>query len=305
MSQVERMGGYEVLRRIGRGGMAEVFRVRAVDGPRLGGEFALKRLLAEHQARPESVHLFRAEAEHTRALKHPNIVEVYEVGEDASGPFIVMELVDGRDAGQIIKRCRERGVQWPVDFALYLASVLVDALRCAHQLRDESGQTVGVVHCDVSPSNFFVSRTGDLRLGDFGVARGLLESRDHSHFGKPYYLSPEALSGQVGPEVDLWAAAVTLYELLTLQRPFQGKSPDEVFAGIRSGVYPPARALRPDLPGSVEALFARAFDPELDMRFQSAEEFAAELRPLYDEQVGTPLAIAAVVRGLFGAQDDG
>jgi serine/threonine protein kinase len=299
----ERIGSYEVLRLLGQGGMAEVFRVRAVEGKFAGREFALKRLLPEHQTDPESVELFKAEAEHTRALKHPNIVEVYEVGHDRRALFIVMELIDGRDVGQIIKRCRQTRVLWPLDFALYLTSVLLEALDCAHHLRDPQGAPLGIIHCDVSPSNFFVSRTGDLRLGDFGVARSFLEAGAESVLGKPYYLSPEALRGIITPDVDLWAVGVTLYELLTLQRPFHGKTPTEVYEKIRRGVYAPVRSLRPEVPGVVEGILARTFDPELDMRFRSAEEFAAEIRPFFDERIGTPLAISAVVRGLFGASD--
>ncbi len=96
---------------------------------------------------------------------------------------------------------------------------------------------------------------------------------------------------------------MTLYELLTLQRPFVGKTSQEVFAAIRSSNYVPVRSLRPEVPPIVEGLIARAFDIDPAMRFQSAKEFADEIAPLYDERVGTPLAISAVVRGLFGTTD--
>lgn len=301
MSQT--IGGYEVLRPLGKGGMAEVFRVRALEGKVAGREFALKRLLPALEKDPESVALFKAEAELSRNLHHPNIVEVYDVGRDDSAFFIVMELIDGRDVGQIVKRCRQKKVFWPVDFALYLTKVLLDALGYAHQLRDSQGKQLGIIHCDVSPSNFFVSRTGDLRLGDFGVARSFLETGAKTLLGKPYYLSPEALRGVLSPDVDLWAVGVTLYELLTLERPFQGKSPPEVFGNIKNVTSTPVSKLRPEVPSIVEAILARAFDPAIDMRFRSAAEFAAELEPLFDERVGTPLAISAVVRGLFGTSD--
>jgi eukaryotic-like serine/threonine-protein kinase len=122
--------------------------------------------------------------------------------------------------------------------------------------------------------------------------------------GKPYYLSPEALEGDLTPQVDLWATAVTLYELLTLQRPFQGKTADEVFAAIRAGRYRPVAELRPEVPPVLEGVLARAFDADPSLRFTSAAEFAQALQPLFDERVGTPLAISAVVRGLFGTADD-
>jgi serine/threonine-protein kinase len=279
--------------------MAEVYRVKGRDGR----EFALKRLLPQLEGDAESVRLFTAEAELCRHLHHPNIVEVVDVGHEQDRIYMVMELVDGRDVGQIIKRCRQQQVFWPQDFALYLTHALCEALDSAHNARGPRGQPLDIVHCDVSPSNFFVSRTGDLKLGDFGVARSLIEAGADQVMGKPFYLSPEALDGVLLPSADLWAVAVTLYELLTLQRPFQGKTPDEVFDAIRHSRYVPVRQLRPEVPEVIEGLLARAFSADPAARFASARVFADALTPLYDERVGTPLAISAVVRGLFGTSD--
>lgn len=299
----QKIGRYDVLRPLGKGGMAEVFRVRATAGPFAGTEFALKRLLPSLQEDPEAVKLFTAEAELSRHLHHPNIVEVVDVGREGKSIYMVMELIDGRDVGQIIKRCRAQKVQWPVDFAVYLTRVLLEALAYAHWAKDPRGQPLGVIHCDVSPSNFFVSRTGHLKLGDFGVARSLIVGGSKEILGKPYYLSPEAVGGTLSPGVDLWAVAVTLYELLTLQRPFQGKTPEEVFRAIRASEYVPLRALRPEVPRLIEGLVARAFDVDPELRFRTAEEFIEGLMPLLDERVGTDLAVSSLVRGLFGAAD--
>lgn len=297
------LGHYEILRPLGKGGMAEVFRVRGSGGRFAGRELALKRLLPSLRKDEEAVRLFTAEAELSRHLHHPNIVQVLEVGSDADDIYIVMDLIDGRDVAQIIKRCREKKVPWPIDFALYLAQVLLEALDYAHNAKGPSGKPLGIVHCDVSPSNFFVSRTGELVLGDFGVARSLIEVGPDQVMGKPYYLSPEAVEGHLSASVDLWAVAVTLYELLTLQRPFLGKTSAEVFNAIRASRYIQVRELRPDVPAKVEGLIARAFDVDPAMRFQTAREFADEIRTLYDERIGTPLAVSAVVRGLFGTSD--
>jgi serine/threonine-protein kinase len=297
------LGPYELVRRIGKGGMAEVFQVRALEGPRAGQQFALKRLLPRLEKEPEAVRLFAAEAELSRHLHHTNIVEVVDVGRAGDTSYLVMEHVDGRDAAQIIKRCRQQRVAWPVDFALYFTKALLDALQYAHSAVGPDGRPLHVIHCDVSPSNFFLSRLGDLKLGDFGVARSRLEVGADQVMGKPYYLAPEALQGHLSPGADLWAVGVTLYELLTLQRPFAGKSPEEVFAAIRASHYTPARELRPELPGILEGVVARALDVDPVLRFASATEFLEALEPLLDERVGTPLAIAAMVRGLFGTSD--
>lgn len=294
---------YEILRLLGKGGMAEVFRARAVAGRFEGRELALKKLLPALRKDEEAVRLFTAEADLSRHLHHPNIVQVLDVGTETDDAFIVMDLIDGRDVAQIIKRCRQKKVPWPIDFALYLARVLLEALDYAHHARGPDGNPLGIVHCDVSPSNFFVSRTGELVLGDFGVARSLLGAGPDQVMGKPFYLSPEAIAGHLDPSIDLWAVGVTLYELLTLQRPFIGKTSEEVFNAIRGSNYTPIRTVRPEVPAIVEGLIARAFDVDPAMRFHTAKEFAEELAPLYDERVGTPLAISAVVRGLFGTSD--
>ncbi len=296
-------GNYEILRLLGKGGMAEVFRVRATGGRYNGRELALKRLLPALRKDEEAVRLFTAEAELSRHLHHPNIVDVLDVGNDADSIYIVMDFIDGRDVAQIIKRCKQKNVPWPVDFALYLAKALLEALDYAHHALGPTGKPLGIVHCDVSPSNFFVSRTGELVLGDFGVARSLIEVGPDQVMGKPYYLSPEAVGGHLDATVDLWAVAVTLYELLTLQRPFLGKTSQEVFQAIRTSSYIPVRELRGEVPAIIEGLIARAFDVDPAMRFRTAREFADELAPLYDERVGTPLAVSAVVRGLFGTSD--
>jgi serine/threonine-protein kinase len=104
--------------------------------------------------------------------------------------------------------------------------------------------------------------------------------------------------------VDLWAATVTLYELLTLERPFPGKNPDEVFDAVRKRRYKPVRQVRPDVPEALEEIVDKGFAAKRQERFQTAAEFAEALTPHFDERVGTPLGIAAVVRGLFGAGDD-
>jgi serine/threonine protein kinase len=299
-------GHYEILSVLGKGGMAEVYRARVLTGPREGWTVALKRLQPALTRDPESVTLFAREAQLSKQLNHPNIVTVLDAGELEGIYFIVMELVDGRDLGHILRRCKVRGIPLPLDFAVYLGKVLLEALAYAHTATGPTGEPLGIVHCDVSPSNLFISRVGEIKLGDFGVSRVLVDGKLQGGevLGKPYYLSPESLLGEVNPAADLWAATVVLYELLTLERPFIGGSPDEVFARIWSREYRPLRELRPEVPEALAAVVDRAFSARPEERFPSAEEFAQALTPHYDERVGTPLAIAAVVRGLFGASDD-
>ena len=131
---------------------------------------------------------------------------------------------------------------------------------------------------------------------------GATSSWGTSSWGKVHYASPELLKGEDPlPQADVWAAAVTLYELLTGERPFGGTTVDEIAAAILRADPPPPSALRPDVPDALERVLGMALAPDPQARFQDAGTFAAALGPLYDDRIGTPLAIAAVVRGLFGA----
>lgn len=293
-------GNYEIQSVLGRGGMAEVYRATVLAGPRVGWEVALKRLLPAHAADPLYVDQFTNEADLSRLLDHPNVVRVLEVGVLDDVYFMVMELVDGRDLGHVVRRCKERGIFLPVDFAVFLTRSLLEALAYAHGASGPDGRPLEIVHCDVSPSNLFVSRTGEVKLGDFGVARARVGGGVGGELhGKPYYVSPDALSGSITYEADLWAATVTLYELLTLERPFVGNTPEAVFKAIRAGRFQKASKLRPDVPQALDAILERGFSRKAADRFGTAHQYAQALHGLYDERIGNPMAIAAVVRGLF------
>lgn len=295
-------GNYEIQALLGRGGMAEVFRARVLSGPRAGWDVALKRLMPKLAADPEYVDQFTSEADLSRFLDHPNIVRVFEAGVLEDVYFMEMEWVDGRDLGQVLRRCKSRGIPLPVDFAVFLARTLLEALAYAHEAKGPTGRPLEIVHCDVSPSNLFISRTGEIKLGDFGVARARVGGGVvGSLHGKPYYVSPEVQDGEITPEADLWATTVTLYELLTGERPFAGTTADQVFEAIRERRYRPASQLRPELSPELDQIIDRGFAKDRAARFSSARDYADALAPLYDERIGNPLAIAAVVRGLFDA----
>jgi serine/threonine-protein kinase len=294
-----RFGNYEIVSLLGAGGMAKVYRARVISGPRAGGWVALKRLAPGLARDPEYLDQFTSEAELSKLLDHPHIVKVYQVGVLKDVYYIAMELVEGRDLGEILRKCHSRRIFLPVDFAVYLVRVLLEALQYAHLVRSPSGKPLEVVHCDVSPSNLFISRNGEVKLGDFGVARARSLYGKDAIQGKPFYLSPELLDGQIHRSADLWAANVTLYELLSLERPFLGDSEDELLEAIRMRRYRPVRELRPEVSPKLAQLVERGFSSRPANRFRSAAEFGSALGKHYDERVGTPLAIAAVVRGLF------
>jgi len=297
-------GHYEVHELLGQGGMAEVHRAVDISGPFAGRTVAIKRLLPQFARDAEYVELFTSEADLTRMLHHPSIIQVYETGMELEQFYMAMELIDGRNLGMVLRRCRERKILLPVDFAVFLAVTLLDALSYAHTATSPAGRPLGIVHCDISPSNLFVSKTGEVKLGDFGIAR--VKARDGSEAGakicgKPYYMSPEIIDGEIEPAADLWASAATIYELLCNERPFTGSTPDEVMAAIRRSEPKPVRALRPEVSEDLSDIVHRGLARERGERYPGAGWFADALRPHLNERIGNPLAIAAVVRGLFGA----
>lgn len=301
MSELPRVPGYRVEALLGRGGMAEVFRGRALAGPRAGWPVAIKMLLPGVARDPEQVRLFGREAAITSRLRHPHIVEIYDAGMAEDGPFIAMEYVDGKNLRQVISRCAARRIWLPLDFAAYLSHVLAQALEHAHRARDPRGQPLGLVHCDVSPQNVFISRRGEVKLGDFGVARAAGEGRGQAAFGKVRYLAPEQLlGGEVGPRTDVFALGAVLFELLTNQPAFPGDDPQDVGRRIVAGERRAPSSLRPEVPFELDELVLRALGPH--DRIETAAEFARLVDGRYDPRVGTELAIAAVVRGLFGPE---
>lgn len=298
-----RLAGYDLRSLAGRGGMAEVWRATVREGPRAGRVVAVKRLLPALASDPEYVELFRREAAITRRLHHPAVVEVLDAGVADGAPYLVMDYVDGKNLREVLAQCARRGILLPLDFAAYVGHVLAQALDHAHAGVDQAGAPLGIVHCDVSPSNVFISRLGEIKLGDFGVALTPGAAKGGAGaLGKIHYLAPEQLRGEpVTPRTDLFALGAVLFELLTDQKAFPGGSVDEVGQRILHGELRAPSEVRPEVPFGLDALVLRCLAPRPADRWESAAALAAEIATRYDPAVGTPLAIAAVVRGLFGA----
>jgi len=300
-----RFGKYEIVQLLGRGGMAEVYKARVLEGPRAGQLVAVKRLAPRLTSDAEAVDLFCGEADVSAMLHHPNIVEVFEAGVVGEVYYLTMEYVDGRDLALILARCRERSIFLPVNFAVHIAMAVLDALAYAHEAKGPTGLPLNIVHCDVSPSNLFISRLGEIKLGDFGIAKVRAMGGDDEGgtlWGKLAYMAPEQLERRpLSPQVDLWGAATILYEALTNQRAIHGADNDQMQEALREGRIAGVESLRPEIPPGLGDVLHRALQIEPAHRFATAQEFAAALQPFHDEISGGALGIASVVRGLFKA----
>lgn len=300
------LSAYRLEALVGRGGMAEVHRAVVREGPHQGRVVAVKQLKRELARDPGYVALFEQEGEITRRLRHPAIVEVLETGVEDGTPFIVMEYVDGRNLREVLAQCAARRILLPIDFGAYVAHALAGALAHAHEGQDEAGAPLGIVHCDVSPSNVFISRLGEIKLGDFGVALTPKAARAAAvggTFGKVPYLAPELIRGlRPTPRVDIFALGAVFFELLTNQHAFPGADVNEVGQKILGGVLMAPSQVRAEVPFELDAIVLRCLAADPAWRYASAAALAKELAACYDPAIGTPLAIAAVVRGLFGVK---
>ncbi|MFF8896305.1 protein kinase [Streptomyces lydicus] len=259
-------GRYRLTRRLGRGGMAEVF---AAEDVRLGRTVAVKLLRADLAEDPVSKARFTREAQSVAGLNHHAVVAVYDSGEDLVGgntvPYIVMELVEGHTIRDLLLNADAP----PPDQALIIVSGVLEALAYSHQH--------GIVHRDIKPANVIITNSGAVKVMDFGIARALHGAQSTMTqtgmvMGTPQYLSPEqALGKTVDTRSDLYATGCLLYELLTLRPPFTGETPlSVVYQHVQDMPVPASQVA--DVPPELDGLVMRSLAKDPDDRFQTAEE---------------------------------
>ena len=269
-------GRYRLEQPIGSGGMATVW--RAVD-TETGQPVAVKRLHARVQDDPELAERFRREAELVERLSHPNLVRLLDQGADAEGPFLVFELVDGTSLKNLV---RQRGRLEPHEAARICAQV-AHALQVAHEQ--------GIVHRDIKSQNVLVTRDGDAKLTDFGIARLMAAeeaglTRTGMMIGTSDYLAPEQARGRgVDGRTDVYSLGIVLYECLTGEMPFTAENPLAVALRHVQEPMPDPRDVVPEIPGHLAAAVLRACGKEPASRFNSAEDFADALEA--DPETGT------------------
>jgi eukaryotic-like serine/threonine-protein kinase len=269
-----RFGKYRVRSRLGIGGMAEVFLAEAVDSA--GEEISVALKMMKEGMSSES---FAEEADLMGLLSHPNLVQRLEVGEAYGRLFIAMEFLVGGDLGQAMQAHRREMKDFPTAMGLHVALEVLKALAYFHLAKTRTGKPLGLVHGDVNPSNVFFSGNGEVKLGDFGVAksRGVeIGPPEGVAAGKLHYLSPEQTRGDaLTPESDLFAVGVMLHELTVGYHPFLLEEPDpqKVMAAIRA-----AKLNLPDyVDRSLGQILRRALTADPHARYHTAGEFAGDL----------------------------
>ena len=262
------MSSFEVIAKLGAGGMADVFLARqSVPGgaPRL---VALKRIRTAMEERPEVWVQFQREAAISELLVHPCIVRLEGVGSDAEGPWLALEYIAGTDANRLIGACTRTGKPFPLRWALMLCRDAAEGIAWAHALEHDGG--VGVVHRDISTDNLLVGYDGRARVADFGIAHldgHTRMTRTGEVRGKIAYLAPEIING-VSPSMasDVFAFAATVYKTLTGVAAFRGTNDGEIFRALLSSNPAPIVDLRPDVPRRVAQWLDRALCKEPEGR---------------------------------------
>jgi serine/threonine-protein kinase len=258
---------YTILERVGGGGMADVYRAH---DRLLDRSVAVKVLRSQFTNDDEFVMRFRREAQAAAKLSHPNIVNIYDVGKDEDVYYIVMEYI----SGETLKDRIQRNAPLPVEVAVNIAMEIAEALEHAHQN--------GLIHCDIKPHNILMTRSGRIKVTDFGIARAVTSAtmtQTGTIIGSVHYFSPEQAKGSViGAKSDIYSLGVVLYEMLTNKVPFSGETPISIALKHLQEDPQPPRELNPEIPPLIEAIILKAMMKEPDARFETITDMIADLK---------------------------
>ena len=276
-----KLGHYELLHPLGAGGMAEVFKARAVGPAGFERDVVIKRILPAYGRDEDFVRMFTDEARILGMVHHPNVVEAYDFGEEDGSLFLALEYVEGPSLSRILRSLRASNRRMPPAIGAYIAREICRALDCVHRLEDDKGVRMDVVHRDVTPSNMILTPWGGVKLLDFGVARfasAARLTREGTVKGKPAYLAPEQLQGKdIDGRVDLFALGIVMHEMLSLQHLFTGDSDLQTAKKIMEMNIPRLTAHRSDVPEELERIVMRALERDREKRFTTAAEMARAL----------------------------
>jgi tetratricopeptide (TPR) repeat protein len=280
LTAVQSLGRYTVLRKIGAGGMAEVFLARFRGAQGAEKLLVIKKIHPVFASSSRFISMFVDEAKVAMRLNHSNIVQVYAFEQIGGDHILAMEHVDGRDLHEIRDAVWAAGERIPYGLAAFVAAEVAKGLEYAHSRQDHHGKPLDIVHRDVSPQNVLVSRDGAVKVTDFGIARArsLHEETLGEVRGKLGYMAPEQARGlPVDRRADVFSLGVILHELLVgrLLVPFGPR--EEVLALVRAGLHPGPRAVNPDVPEELDAVVRRAMAPDPRDRYATAREMALDL----------------------------
>src|SRR5215831_15457626 len=275
---MEQFGKYSLIRKIGTGGMAEVFLARTTVAQGLNKTLVIKKIHTAFARSRQFVTMFVDEAKIALGLNHPNIIQVFDFGAVADTYFLAMEYVEGLDLLRLLQEAAKARVRLPYGLSAYIVQQVAKGLDYAHRKTDEFGEPLGIVHRDISPQNILLSWDGAVKIVDFGIARARDVHEEPGVIkGKFAYMSPEQARGEpVDCRSDVFAAGIVLYELVCARPLFHGKG-KEALEMVKAGAIPRPRDFAPELAESLERIILKALAFHRADRFQTARDLQHEL----------------------------
>ncbi len=275
---MEQFGKYSLIRKIGTGGMAEVFLARTTVAQGLNKTLVIKKIHTAYARSRQFVTMFVDEAKIALSLNHPNIIQVFDFGAVGDTYFLAMEYVEGMDLLRLLQEAAKARLRLPYGLSAYIVQQVAKGLDYAHRKTDEFGEPLGIVHRDISPQNILCSWDGGVKIVDFGIARARDVHEEQGVIkGKFAYMSPEQGRGEpVDCRSDVFAAGIVLFELVCARPLFHGKG-KEALEMVKSGAIPRPRDFAPELPESLERIILRALAFHRTDRFQTARDLQHEL----------------------------
>jgi eukaryotic-like serine/threonine-protein kinase len=296
------LGRYELLHEIATGGMATVYLARARSVAGFERVVAIKVCHPHLRHEEEFSSMFLDEARLAARIHHPNVVSTLDVGETEQ-LYLVMEYIEGDRISGLIKAAARKGERMPVPITLRIMIDVLSGLHAAHELKDNQGSALNIVHRDVSPQNILVGVDGVTRITDFGIAKAearLTVTREGQVKGKMSYMAPEQLSStNVNRRADVYAAGVVLWEALTGRRLFRADTEAETLNLVLHGVVPAPSTVAPEVPPEVDAVLRKALERDPDKRYQNTADFADALENLDVLKVATTRAVSAYINELL------
>ena len=274
-------GKYTILEFLGKGGMAEVYKAKLHGIGGFEKILVIKKILPHLASRESFIRMFFDEAKITVALQHPNIVQVFDLGEIGGTYYMTMEYVEGCNLNVLVTHCLRKKTKVPFKHILFIIMEVCKALHYAHRAADDAGVPLNVIHRDVTHSNILLSFAGDVKLADFGIARARIqESIENPGMlkGKLSYMAPEMLRAEaIDPRVDIFSLGIVFFELLSMQKLIQGKGDDEVMKQILGLDIAGILQQHPTIPEDVQDVLRKALAVDRDSRYRSAQEMFTDL----------------------------
>ena len=304
----EMLDRFELISQLASGGMATVFLARLVGLNGFTRLCAIKRLHPHLASDGELIEMFLDEARLAARIHHPNVVPILEIGITPSGYYLVMEYIEGDTVARLFARSAHAGMKLPTGVGIRIMLDALAGLHAAHELKDDDGKALEIVHRDVSPQNILVGVDGVSRLTDFGVARAasrLSTTRSGQLKGKLAYMAPEqAKAGKIDRRTDVFAMGICLWETLAFKRLFKGEGEAETLNRVLHEPIPELRAASPTVPSSLNAIVMKALERDPEKRFGSAAELADALEKAAQalKVLGTQRDVIACVEQVMGAE---